>query len=268
MRHIALSIFLSLVSGFCFCQEDNIDVLLAGPDMQVHQTTAKMGKTPQPAFTVYLSSETSLAEKEWKGFLTQRYNCELKKNKKVFEALNIRMLDVADGSVNMFSKVTEDEGGCRLDVFVQSGSRFMEDATFPKESANLRKVMDAFARQLYVTVYDEALGDERKGLDKATKEMEKLAKTDEKLTKSIASTESGIAKAGNDITEAEQEIAALQIKIEELKLKVETGRNELDNLRSEQAKIQSDHGEKTREVSQLTDRLNRLKTKADGLRLR
>lgn len=248
--------------------EEHIQALVNGPAIAPEQTTAKLNKQPTPAFTLYLHASEDLVEKQWKQFVSTRYNCEFKKERKHYQALDLRMLDVADGTVSLYSVVRTDESGARLDVFVQSGTRFLESGQFAVECAKMENVLESFARLLYVEVYDQVLEDERKEHSKEIKDMEKLTKEGEKLDKETASSNDEVSKASEDITDNEQDIAALRLKIEELRLKIDAAEAELKRLEGEKAV--NDKARKAQEalVQKRAARIEALKQRADAMRLR
>ena len=250
-------------------QEEQIQqALLNGPRLRVEQTTAKLNKQSQAAFTLHLDAQAGQVEKQWAAFVHDRYKCQFKKVRKHYEALNIRMLDVAEGTVSLYSKVADDERGARLDVFVLSGARYLESGEFPGESAKMTQVMESFARALYVEVYDELLEDERKEQGKMVKELEKLDKQGEKLDKELAGQASDVTKATEGVTDAEQDIKQLQLKIEQLNLEIENAKAEIKRLESERAANEKARAAQNTLVREKASRIDRLKANADGMRLR
>lgn len=248
--------------------EEHVQALVNGPKIAPEQTTSKLNKQPTPAFTLYLYASEDLVEKQWKQFISTRYNCDFKKERKHYQALDIRMLDVAEGTVSLFSAVRSDEQGARLDVFVQSGTRFLESGQFAVECAKMENVLESFARMLYVEVYDQVLEEERKEHQKESKELEKLTKEGEKLAKETTSSNEEVSKAAEGITENEQDIAQLRLKIEELRLKIDAAESELRQLETEKAA--NDKATRAQEalVQKRAGRIEALKQKADGMRLR
>lgn len=262
MKQLLLTLTVLFATTALFAQEKEIQqALLNGPSLRVEQTTAKLNKQPQAAFTMYLNAEAGQVEKQWATFVNTRYNCEFKKARKHYEALNIRMLDVAEGTVSLYSKVADDERGARLDVFVLSGTRYLESGEFPGESTKMTQVMESFARALYVKVYDEVLEDERKEHGKMVKELEKL-------DKELAGQDSNITKATEGVTDAEQDIKQLQLKIEQLNLEIENAKAEIKRLESERAANEKARTAQDTLVREKASRIDRLKANADGMRLR
>lgn len=269
MKQLLLTLTVLFATTALFAQEKEIQqALLNGPSLRVEQTTAKLNQQPQAAFTMYLNAEAGQVEKQWATFVNTRYNCEFKKARKHYEALNIRMLDVAEGTVSLYSKVADDERGARLDVFVLSGTRYLESGEFPGESTKMTQVMESFARALYVEVYDEVLEDERKEHGKMVKELEKLDKQGEKLDKELAGQDSDITKATEGVTDAEQDIKQLQLKIEQLNLEIENAKAEIKRLESERAANEKARTAQDTLVREKASRIDRLKANADGMRLR
>lgn len=255
-----------LLSAGLFAQDERMEALVKGPDLTIDQTMVKMKKQARPAFTLYLFADEKDVDKQWKSFVSIRYSAELRKSKKHDEALNIRMADVAEGTVSLYSRVDKDEKGARLDVFLQIGSSFIDNASHPEEAAKLRNVIDAFARELYVGVYAEALDDERKEHGKVAKDFEKLEKDLQKLDKSIGGSEKDVAEAEKEISEAEQKIKELRLKVQEERLKIEAAKKELAEYQKDRTKVSEVHRAKKAEFDEGNNRIERLKANGDGLK--
>ena len=250
-----------------FAQEEQIlEALLNGPTLRVEQTSAKLDKQSKAAFTMYLNVEPGQVEKQWVGFVNSRYNCEVKKARKYHESLNIQMPDVMEGTVSLYSMVADDQRGARLDVFVLSGTRYLESGEFPGESAKMTQVMEVFARALYVEVYDELLDDERKEHGKMVKELEKLDKQGEKLDKELTGQDADMTKATEGIADAEDEIVQLQRKIEQFNQEIAQAQAEISRLEGERALNGEAREAQFARVREKANRIEKLQANADGMR--
>lgn len=244
-------------------EEDAIaKALESAPAMEVKTDLLKFNKETQNGFSSVLNCPVSDAEKKWKDFLETKYQAEVKKTKGGLITENTTMADVAKAPLTVTALFSEDEEGCKMDVFYNMSGYYLNPDDHAKETMAASASLKEYQKQLYVSVYQSVLDDQRKAKDKSQKELDKLVKEGEKLDKEVAKEEADVNKAEETIIESEQKIVDLQAKIESLRGEIEQSKATAEELREAKAKKDREVAEQQEVVKDKEGQISRIKAAA------
>ncbi|MEO0403482.1 MAG: hypothetical protein AAF193_01285 [Bacteroidota bacterium] len=263
---ISLLVMALLMVVTASAQDKVVEALAEKPQMTVTTNDVALKKEEVNAYTAYVKADPNLLEKEWKSFMKEFHNVEMKNSKGVLAAEETKIVSITQDIVYLYTKISKDEEGARMDVMLRMGGKYVDDSAFPNESAKLRAIVNKFLHDFYVQLYDDVIDDQRKEQDKLTKEYEKMVKAGEKLVKESEGKEADIAKAEENIIKTEKLIADSQIKIEQLKADIENYKKEIENLKKEQEDNKTSQGEAQTKVDEQGKRIEKLKQNADAIR--
>lgn len=224
---LIITLFL-LVPGLIFSQEDALVKALENvPQINVQQGSYKVKKESRPSYVLVLHGDKGEVEKQWRKYVENQYDCDFKKNKGVYEALGIRMPDITNETVSLYTAIEASSHGAKLSVMIDLGGKFVQGGT---EGDKLKRALSSFGANFYDVYYGEVIDKQAKELDKADKATEKLEKEGEKLNKSLAGETESIKKANSNITKSEEEIESLTSKIEELRRSISASESKIKEL--------------------------------------
>ena len=247
-------------------QDKVVEALAEQPQMTVTTNDVALKKDEVNAYTAYVKASPDRWEKEWKAFMKDFHNVEMKKSKGILAAEETKIVSITQDIVYLYTKISKDEEGARMDVMLRMGGKYVDDSAFPAESAKLRSIVNKFLHDFFVQLYDDVIDDQRKEQDKLTKEYEKMVKAGEKLMKETEGKEEDIVKAEETIVKTEKLIADSQIKIEQLKADIENYRKEIESLKKQQEENKTSQGEAQTKVNDQAKRIEKLKQNADAIR--
>lgn len=259
-----LVIGLFLAAGINAQEKEAIaKALESSPSMEIKNDLLKFKKETQQGFTSYLNSSQDEAEKKWKEFLENKYQISVKGTKGGLIAENQVLADIASSPMTVTALFSEDEKGCKMDVFYVMNGYFINSKEHPKETLAITASLKEYQKKLYVVVYQETLEDQRKIKEKNQKELDKLVKDGEKITKDLASEEGDITKAEEDIISSEQKIVELQAKMDELRGEIAQSKSTIEELKKAQAKKEKEIAAQTLVVKEKASQIDRIKAAAD-----
>ncbi len=235
------------------------------PSMEISNDLLAFNKKTQQGFTSYLKCSQSLAEKKWKEFISNKYQAEAKKTKGGLISESISMADIASSPMTVTALFSEDENGCKMNVFYNMNGYYLSTESHKKESAAVMASLKTYQRELYVVAYQETLDAQRKVQDGNQKTRDKLVKEEEKLTKEVASEEAKINKADQAIIDSEKKITELQAKMEELRGEIEKSKSTIEELKEAKVNKAKEIANQNKVVAGQTTRITKLKTSAERL---
>jgi len=235
------------------------------PNMAVSGDLLPFHKETQNGFSVYLNSTLDQAEKQWKQYLEQTYQAEVKKSKGGYVCENVSMKDISAGNLTVSAFFKEDELGCKMNAFYFTNGAYLNDKENKKETAAIKLSLMNYQKKLYVVTYEKVIDEERKVHEDETKALEKLEKEGEKLDKDATNKEEEITKAEEDIADAEKEISSLQAKIKALQGEIQASHTAKAALKEEKAKKAKEIVNQKSVVAQKASRIERLKSSADKI---
>ncbi len=209
-----------------------------------------------------LNASKDKAEKKWKEFLEDTYQASGKGGKNGMVAEATKMLDISTTPLTVTALFSEDEEGCKMDVFYRMSGHYINPEKNPKETLAITASLKKYQKQLYVEVYEQTLEAQRKMKDKSQKELDKLVKEGEKIDKDTASEESDITKSEQAIIDSEQKIVELQAKMDELRGEIEQSKSTIVQLKEEKAKKLDEIGAQTEKVKEKQSQIDRIKAAA------
>ncbi len=265
MKYLSTLIICLSISVIANTQEENAiaKALESSPSMEVNSDLLKFNKETKHGFSSYLNTAQGDAEKKWKEFLENKYQAEVKKTKGGFISEDVKMPEISAVQMDVTALFSEDEEGCKMNVFYELSGHYINPDDHAKESLAIMTSLKEYQKQLYVMVYQSTLQTQRKGQEKSQKALDKLVKEGEKLDKDVAKEEGDINKSEQTIIESEQKIAELQSKMEELRGEIEQSKSTIVELKKAKEKKLGEVDVQKAVVTEKSAQIDRIKTAAD-----
>lgn len=196
-----------------------------GQKISIEHSLDQLGEGYNPTFRIKIPHATEkVVEKKWTSFLKDN-GARVRTSKGQIKGENAIIKGIGPDTLQVFSRLIEDEDGMLLKVAFIKGSSFVSPTADPEYCRRLEDILKDFALlhakdglNKKVEIASELLEDSQKEQRNLIKATERLAQDNEDMKKKIA--------------ENEQTIEDNKKKTEDLKVKIEGQEKSIELLRS------------------------------------
>lgn len=228
----------------------NVRLLETTPTIAISEEQVDHNGKVESALVANVAGDHDDYEKAWKGYFSEKYKIEFKKNGDYLENLAATLTEWMPTTIGIATRVVKDGDACKVYLIAYDGSRQINPTDNPDVIERMKSTMRVQLNDYYVKCYDHAIGDSQKEFDKATKSHEKLISAANKLEGNISKNESSNSKLKSAISDNESKIKISDSKIDEYN-------STLKNLK---AKLDEQSISKTAKASEVKIRQEQLNT--------
>lgn len=217
-----------------------------------------------PAYSIYFEDEIPEMEKVWKNYLKDNYDIRLRNIRGLLKAENVRMYEVSNKEVTLYSKFEAKRPLPQFVVTVAlSRDTFIQKETHPIEAKNIKAMMIKFVKSHQLDVVNEELADVQKSYDKINSSYGKIAKEKASVQKDKLKNEGQIVDLKSDIEKNKQKIQELEARINSELAEVDKETKAIELLDGEINNLQKNLDVTSETLKMQKEKVDMIKAKKD-----